>query len=541
LAAGTSRRDFLKTVGAAALAGCAPAGKPPLPPGELLGMNHALGHRLRDDGFPAPSETRRTGVLIVGGGISGLSAAWRLAKAGVDDFLLLEMDSEPGGNSRAGQSQLVAYPWGAHYLPLPGAEATLVRELLAELNVLQGDPRAQRPTYDERFLCATPQERVYRHGRWEEGLLPHLGIEPGEREQQRRFHERMEEIKVARGRDGRRAFVIPMELSSRDPEWLALDRVSFSDWLNANGFSAPSLHWLANYATRDDYGTAHDQTSAWAGLHYFACRNGEAANAAPDSVLTAPEGNAWLVRGLARQAEGRIVTDALAWRIEESKSNVAVDVLFGAKTVRFEARQLIWAAPAFVLPRVWPAMPGKLKAAALAGDYAPWLTANLHLADFPEERHGAPPAWDNVFYDSTGLGYVTATHQLIRRHLPGTVFTYYRALHDVTPAEGRRLLLDTPREAWAEGILAELERVHPDIRRLTTRLDIFRNGHAMRRPVPGSLFDGQRQKLADFHHQRIALAHADLSGFSLFEEAQYRGVVAAERVLHSPGIANARV
>ena len=59
----------------------------------------------------------------------------------------------------------------------------------------------------------------------------------------------------------------------------------------------------------------------------------------------------------------------------------------------------------------------------------------------------------------------------------------------------------------------------------------FRNGHAMHRPVPGSLFHGQREKLADFRHPRIALAHADLSGFSLFEEAQYRGVLAAERSL----------
>ena len=502
-------------------------------------MNHALGHRLRDGGFPMPSATRKTGVLIVGGGISGLSAAWRLAKAGVDDFQLLEMDSEPGGNSRAGQSPLVAYPWGAHYLPLPGPDAVLVRELLAELSVLQDDPQVRKPIYDERFLVATPQERVYRHGLWEEGLLPHRGVAAGEREQQRRFHERMEELKQAHGRDGRRAFAVPMELSSRDPAWRALDRLPFRQWLNDNGFTAPSLHWLANYATRDDYGTAHDQTSAWAGLHYFACRDGEAANAAPDSVLTAPEGNAWLARGLARHAAGRIVTDALVWRIEEGKATVAVDVLLGTKTVRFAARQLIWAAPAFVLPHVWPAMPGEIKAAALAGDYAPWLTANLHLSDLPEERHGAPPAWDNVFYESQGLGYVTATHQLIRRHLPGTVFTYYRALHDVAPAEGRRLLLATPREAWAEGILGELEQVHPDIRRLTTRLDIFRNGHAMRRPVPGSLFGGQREKLAGFQHPRIALAHADLSGFSLFEEAQYRGVVAAERALASVSKAGA--
>ena len=41
------------------------------------------------------------------------------------------------------------------------------------------------------------------------------------------------------------------------------------------------------------------------------------------------------------------------------------------------------------------------------------------------------------------------------------------------------------------GILAELEQVHPNIRQLTTRLDVFRNGHAMRRPVPGSLWGKQ--------------------------------------------------
>lgn len=531
----TSRRDFLATLGAAALTGCAPAAKPSLPPGQLFGMSHALGHRLRDGVFPAPSTTRKTGVLIVGAGISGLSAAWKLAQAALDDFLILEMEAEPGGNSRAGQSSLVAYPWGAHYLPLPTQESTLVRELLAELSVLHGDPAAEKPLYEERFLCATPQERVYRNGLWEEGLLPHRGLDAAEREQQQRFQERMEEFKRAKGRDGRRAFAMPMALSSRDPEWRQLDRIPFSQWLIDNGFTAPSLHWLANYATRDDYGMAHTQTSAWAGLHYFACRNGEAANASNDCVLTAPEGNAWLTRGLAEKSAGRILTDALVWRIEEGKQNVTVDAFFGEKTVRFEARQVIWAAPAFILPRVWPAIPGELKTAALAGDYSPWLTANLHLADFPEERRGAQPAWDNVFYDSPGLGYVNATHQLIRRQLSGTVFTYYRALQDVTPAEGRRLLLETPREVWAEGILSELERIHPNIRQLSTRLDVFRNGHAMRRPVPGSIWYGQRQKLAGFFSKRIALAHADLSGFSLFEEAQYRGVLAAKKVLRQFG------
>ena len=531
-----ARRRFLQTLGALGVCGtggCLPAAQPPLPPGELLGPAIQLGHRLRDGIRRAPDSIRRTGILIVGGGISGLSAAWRLARSGVDDFTVLEMEAEPGGNSRAGQSPVTAYPWGAHYLPLPGPQAVWVRELLAELGVLQGSTTAAKPRYDEHYLCATPQERVYRHGLWQEGLLPHLGLSAEERAQQQRFSEQMQALKHARGRDGRAVFALPMALSSRDPAWLALDRISFRQWLDDEGYTAPTLRWLADYACRDDYGTAHTETSAWAGLHYFACRDGEALHASDDTVLTAPDGNAWLARGLARAAEGRIVTDALVWRIEEGKSSLAVDVEIGQKSVRYETQKLIWAAPAFLLPHVWEQMPTALKAAARAGDYAPWLTANLHLSDFPEERRGAPPAWDNVLYDSAGLGYVVATHQLIRRRLTGTVFTYYRALSDVAPAAGRRLLLETPRESWADGILSELSAIHPDIRRLTTRLDVYRNGHAMRRPVPGSLFHGEREKLADFRHPRIALAHADLSGFSLFEEAQYRGVMAAERVLRA--------
>lgn len=528
----TSRRDFLEILGAAALSGCAPAAKPDLPPGELLGTAFARGHRLREGPFnEVPSETRRTGVVIVGGGISGLSAAWRLAKAGFDEFLLLEMESEPGGNSRAGQSSLVAYPWGAHYLPLPTREAIWVRELLAETGVLQDDPAAAQPRYDEHYLCASPQERVFRHGLWEEGILPHRALDADELAQQKRFHAHMESLKRTLGRDGRRAFALPMALSSQDAVWRALDRVSFAAWLNDEGYTAPSLHWLANYACRDDYGMPHTQTSAWAGLHYFACRNGEASNAASDTVLTAPEGNAWLARALAKRAGDRVLTDVCVSHLSLDSGAAAVHAVVGEKTLRVEAQQIIWAAPLFVLPHVGVGLPATLRAAVESTDYAPWLTANLHLSAFPQERRGAPPSWDNVLYDSKGLGYVSATHQLLRRHLSGTVLTYYRALDDMTPAAGRRLLMETPRAAWAEAILAELALVHPDIRQLCVRLDVFRNGHAMRRPTVGSLFGGAREALTQYRHPRLKLAHADLSGFSLFEEAQYRGVVAAEQVL----------
>ena len=112
---------------------------------------------LREPNLPEPSETRRVPVAIVGGGIGGLSAGWKLAKAGFKDFLLVELEAEAGGNSRAGRNEVSAYPLAAHYLPLPTCESTAVRELLAELGVLQDDPRAARPRYDERYLCAMPQ------------------------------------------------------------------------------------------------------------------------------------------------------------------------------------------------------------------------------------------------------------------------------------------------------------------------------------------------------------------------------------------------
>lgn len=81
------RRDFLAGVSAGGLlAACGGKVMPPLPPGSLTGANDALGHRLRKPDFPAPSETRRTAVAIVGGGIGGLSAACKLARPGCDDL-----------------------------------------------------------------------------------------------------------------------------------------------------------------------------------------------------------------------------------------------------------------------------------------------------------------------------------------------------------------------------------------------------------------------------------------------------------------------
>ncbi len=531
------RRNFLGLIAASAgLMACGRSNAAGLPHGETFGPNYALGHRLRDGlSFPEPTSHERIPVVIVGGGIAGLSAGWKLHKSGFTDFALLEMEAEPGGNARAGRNAVSAYPWGAHYLPIPTLESRAVRELLADFNLIGGDIYGAKPEYDETTLCQAPHERVYANGLWEEGLIPRLGTSRRELAQIHEFEERMQEFKHLRGKDGRKAFALPMELSSRDPALLALDRQTMRGWLTAQGWDAPHLHAYVDYCCRDDYGCGSAETSAWAGIHYFASRDGEAANAPSDSVLTWPEGNAWLARRMAEKFSGNIRSGHFVWRMQTQKNGMTLDVFLPAdnRSIRLHARHVVWASPLFSLPRVWNGCPAATRHAIASLHYAPWLVANLTLREPPHERNHACAglAWDNVIHGSPGLGYVVATHQQMRVQPGPTVLTYYRSL----PIADRRKLLDQPWQAWAKEIVADLARPHPDLLQSTENIQLWRNGHAMIRPEPGLITGAARKRLLQ-SHDRLHLAHADLSGFSVFEEAQYRGVAAAENILRALGV-----
>jgi hypothetical protein len=505
---------------------------PPLPSGEILGASNAIGHRLRRMEFPEPNETLKTPIVIIGGGIAGLSTGWKLQKSGFNDFVILELEHEVGGNARSGQNAISAYPLGAHYLPFPTQESRAVRELLADFGVLQGDPYAKEPVYEERYINFAPQERLYAQGVWHDGLWPQVGIRQRDIDQYRRFQDLMDHFQRRRGMDGRKAFVIPIDFSARDPELLALDRISMCDFLLQNGLDSEPLHWYINYACRDDYGCRYDDTSAWMGIHYFASRDALARNAESDDVLTWPEGNGWLVKQLRERLAAHLLPNHIAWRVSELDRAVLVDAYQTNenRSVRRLAQSVIWAAPVFQAPLVFREMKPNIATAISEFEYAPWLVANLSLRGFPIERRGASLSWDNVLYDSQSLGYVVATHQQLAIHQDQTVFTWYHALSDGSPDTERQRLLKTPWATWAEQILGELSRPHPDIRQQTTRLDLMRWGHAMVRPRTGFIWSQARQQLLQ-NQDRILFAHSDLSGYSVFEEANYRGVLAAEQAL----------
>jgi putative NAD(P)-binding protein len=506
-----NRRDVLM-LGAGLLVGCARRGSERIT-GSFVGASHDVGHLLRGGAIPRPSATRRVGVVIVGGGIAGLSAGWRLSQKEFHDFEILELESEAGGNARSGENSVSAYPWGAHYVPLPTKESVHVRELFEELGVITGFENGEA-IYKEEYLCFDPQERLYIHGRWQEGLIPTVGTTSRDRDDLDRFRE------IVDGYKRRRAFTIPMEFSRRDKDLLELDTISIRDFLNDRGLRSPALHWYVNYACRDDYGCNSGDVSAWAGMHYFASRDSDADET---TVLTWPEGNGWIVKRLRERLADHIKTGMLAYRV--TQNSVDVYVVNEKRSITINAEHIIFACPSYLAKYLIENAPS-----VESFDYAPWLVANLTLDAFPHERSGVPIAWDNVIYESDSLGYVVATHQSLRTFQPETVFTFYQPLTGSSPAAERGRLLSTNWQTWVDFIMADLSRPHPEIRSLVRNVDIMRWGHAMVRPKPGFIWGEARQHFTQ-PFGRIHFAHSDLSGFSLFEEAQYRGVVAADRIL----------
>ena len=500
-----SRRKFLQA-GSAALVGLSVKGDRPIS-GSFVNDSFQLGHQLRDRAsFPAVRRTQKLAVVIVGGGIAGLSAAWRLNKHAFHDFVLLEMNEQLGGNSRWGQNEITPYPWAAHYVPVPGPKATYVRELFEELGVLRNGE------WEERYLCFAPQERLYLYGRWQEGIEPAIGLGSEDRAQFRKLEDRIHQFRTTGG------FAIPMEsgLSAGQHE---LDRISFDEWLRQEGMGSRIMNWYMNYCCRDDYGALAADTSAWAGIHYFASREPE-----EKGPLTWPEGNGWIVKRLLERVGSRVRSGQMVHRIERRKNDVSV---FSGDT-EYRAQFVIFAAPTFLAPYLIEGM-----APVQDFEYSPWLTANLTLDRLPA-NYGSDMTWDNVVMNSPTLGYVDAMHQTVRSHVERTVWTFYWALAEGAPAANRRMLLEKDWGYWKEAILHDLERVHPDIRECVSRVDVMRFGHAMARPKCGAIFSEERRRLAKLEG-RVLFANSDLSGFSIFEEAQYRGVRAAEKVLEMIG------
>ena len=560
-----NRRQFLQSTATLATAASASwldyryLARPPGISVNKVGL--PLAHLLRDQQLnAAPSHEHVCETLILGSGAAALSAAWYLARNGYTNFCIADGFERNGNNAayaysgslkmskanfseaktNATEAPLVA-PSGAHYLAQPSAESSHIRQMLADLGIIEGYNGAGKPIYRDTDLVNAPDERLLINGAWQDGIIP----QPHDPDT-RRFFALIAQLLHARGSDGRKIFAIPIVLSSQDAQWRELDRQTFAEWLAAQGYQLPRLLWYLDYCCRDDYGQGIAHVSAYAGLHYFAARGNEHA-----PVLTWPDGLNHLSEALRRHAQiqsrpqlpnARELTfrqpeslPYIATQIAEQNDHVRITLrhIHTGDTRSIRAQNVICAMPLNIAQRII-AHPQRY---GFAADFrlppsAPWLISNFVLHSFPAEPKRSELAWDNIVYGSPSLGYVVASHQHIHVARPShTLFTAYTALNHDSPANVRhQLLAAEPRDLLdiaAQDLLAAYgKRFWQHV----AHIGITVRAHAMSVPSAGYLTQPTLLALRQ-HQSRLHFAHSDLSGYSVFEEAAWWGVEAARRIL----------
>jgi len=528
-----SRRDFIKW--GATGAGVATVGALSFKENIISSLfpkfQTPLGHRLWKKDFPEPSSTRSTDICIVGGGITALSAGWYLSKYAPQlKWEMHEIENQVGGNSVSGKNQVSAYPWGAHYVPFVNKETKHVREIFEDLGVIVSYKNGI-PVYNEEYVCADPEERLLFRGHWHEGIIPTASLNEAELEEYKRFFSHIEKLRFQKGKDGKLLFTLPLSESSKDKDFRALDKLSFTDYLDSLNFKSEYLRWYLDYCCKDDFGALAKDVSAWAGLHYFCARRGEAANGGSSSLVTWPQGNGWLVEELKKKCNGDFYTQSIAYEIKNTKQGVEI-LVYNAETnksSRIQAKSVILSTPLFVSAKIFPDIKNIWSQYKEKFHHSPWLIANITLKSRPAGK-GFPLAWDNVNYYSSSIGYVVANHQTSTSAKSPTVITLYSPIVDNQVSAERHKLLLSPDFLLKNQIIKELSLFHKEIEKEIADIQLKVWGHGMIRPSIDFIWSGIREKFTQ-PFGRVLLAHTDLSGISLFEEASYHGVRTARQIL----------
>jgi monoamine oxidase len=443
-----TRRDFLKFAVSGSIAAGCPIDLSLLaqanpPKAEVDGDHFTICHQVRDGKTFAPQPvTKRYEVVIVGGGVSGLSAAYFLRDR---EFLLLEKEPHWGGNAYREDYQGQGFATGSAFDEQGTVSQQLAQEIgLTLLPINFPDPSIINQKWIPDF--------------WRAGL-EQLPYPASVQESFKKF--RREFLKL-------------------DPEKDAehLDAQSFADYLKDY---APELkQWWDGYGA-SNWGAASEDTSLLVAVTDFAYQN-----QAEDTRVTLPGGNgafsAKLAATLQLKHTEQMIADATIVSVTPQKSEVQITFSSAGKLQTVAAKHVVMATPKFITARLVAGLPDDQHEAMLSYRYCPYPVINM-IFDQPIYNR-AYDTWcpGNCFSDFIVADWVLQKQPGYKQK--NNILTFYTPL---TEAQRSTLLDLGSCQRLAARVLTDFQALQPEFKSAEPlEVHFYRRGHPMFLPAPGT-------------------------------------------------------
>jgi hypothetical protein len=492
-----SRRDFIKFVVAGSVASGCPVDTALIPSLDSAaidskstnaprvdGEHFEICHQVRDGHqFDRPSSSARVDIVIVGGGIAGLSAAYFLRGK---DWLLLEKEDHFGGNAYQEEFDGQPFATGSAYSYRGDEGDQLAAEIGLKLPLVNmADPTLVNSTY-------VPDT-------WKAGItqLPY----PKE---------------VVASFVKFREDVLKMKISERMAE---LDALPFS---NFTGGYAPEVQQWWDIFGPSNWGATSKDTSAFVGLY----------NA--NDIFTGGDGKRAILPGglgcithklvevLQPKYKDRMLGDAAVVAVVQEKDAVNVTYFRDGKLSTVSAKAVLLCTQKHITSRIVLGLPSEQITAMRRTRYAPYPVVNL-IFDKPVYNRG----YDNWCPGNSFTDFIVADWTV--RNNPGykqknNILSFYAPLREEQRAT---LLTEEGCKTFAARVLTDFQKVLPEFNADPVEIRIYRRGHPMFMSTPGQY---TTNRLATAHPMdRIFFGNADSGGpESLTSEAVRLSQVGAE-------------